>query len=484
MFFECSGVKCPECRSQHDLPSEGVKGFLTNFIYADIIELFSLQKDDESSATTPGGTMLKCENEIDDNPAFSKCLQCNFFLCEDCTTLHKKQRSTKTHEIATLRELEEGVVQQPLKKHYCSEHKEEELKVYCRTCQKVVCRDCTFDSHKQHDYILVEKVQKELTREMERLMSRVAKKKEKFQSYLYTLDRACEKEQLKLTSHKAKTDKLFDDSVAKLEALITSLRRHQATLNASIDDVSSEHHSQLLAQKEVLQTHLARIMSGLTFPRQLISLNNATHLAMMNKEVCTQLHVLTQLQWHDEQVADSQWSVGFTNENLRKSKVIEALSDAIIVSKVPNPALLGKNTFQVSLKNMPAHCAFDMTVEVRVDLPSGESCPVKTQCQGQYVWLISFFISPPCPEQVTVVVAVNDIPPKDSPFRMQCRNMLAGGTRVQVRGKQKKGTVSIALTPVYQSSMPYHIDWDDGDKNTNSPVLGHLPISNLQILPE
>lgn len=176
--------------------------------------------------------------------------------------------------------------------------------------------------------------------------------------------------------------------------------------------------------------------------------------------------------------------MGFTNENLCKSKVIEALSDAIVVSKVSNPALLGKNTFEVSLKNMPAHCAFDMKVEVRVDLPSGESCPVKTQRQGQYMWLISFFISPPCPEQVTVVVAVNDIPPKDSPFRMQCRNMLAGGTRVQVRGKQKKGTVSIALTPVYQSSMPYHIDWDDGDKNTNSPVLGHLPISNLQILPE
>ena len=40
----------------------------------------------------------------------------------------------------------------------CSIHDDEPLKVYCETCQTLICHDCTISAHKNHDYHLVKDV--------------------------------------------------------------------------------------------------------------------------------------------------------------------------------------------------------------------------------------------------------------------------------------------------------------------------------------
>ena len=37
----------------------------------------------------------------------------------------------------------------------CHKHKDEPLKLYCYTCHKLVCRDCTLVDHKEHKYVFV-----------------------------------------------------------------------------------------------------------------------------------------------------------------------------------------------------------------------------------------------------------------------------------------------------------------------------------------
>ena len=111
LLYVAGALECPKCRTQHDLPPKGVEGFSTNFTITNLVELLNIHTDEDSLTTTPVA-VLKCENEVDDNPAASKCLDCNYYLCEECTTLHKKQRATKHHKIASLTEIKKGGVRQ------------------------------------------------------------------------------------------------------------------------------------------------------------------------------------------------------------------------------------------------------------------------------------------------------------------------------------------------------------------------------------
>ena len=103
---------------------------------------------------------------------------------------------TKIVKLATLAELKEGGAKQLERKRYCSDHEGEELKLYCRTCQEVICRDCTIVTHKQHDYTFIKDVREELVQEMQDLLGHVEGKVEEFtchQNHLQEIDRKSKK---------------------------------------------------------------------------------------------------------------------------------------------------------------------------------------------------------------------------------------------------------------------------------------------------
>ena len=79
-------------------------------------------------------------------------------MCEACITVHKKWEEFAEHEIATLGQVEADVAQLvPPKKvaMKCSKHPSEELKIYCETCDELICRDCTIKTHRDHQFDLV-----------------------------------------------------------------------------------------------------------------------------------------------------------------------------------------------------------------------------------------------------------------------------------------------------------------------------------------
>ena len=125
-------------------------------------------------------------------------------MCEECTVTHKTQHLSKNHKLATLAELKEGGAKQLEKKRYCSDHEGEELKLYCRTCQEVICRDCTIVTHKQHDYTFIKDVREELTKKMKSLLASVDGKEAEYQRLLDSIHQASERETQKLANEEAK----------------------------------------------------------------------------------------------------------------------------------------------------------------------------------------------------------------------------------------------------------------------------------------
>ena len=247
-----AAIQCPTCYTKHDLPSIGVSGFSTNFTVTNAVEF--------SSLSDPAlGVPHKCENEIDDNPAASKCLDCNFYLCEDCTTLHEKQRSTKGHQTVSIAVIKSGGVQQLSQKRYCIRHDGEELKLYCRTCQEVVCRDCTIVTHKQHDYAFVKDVTNELMKKIKSLTASITKKDNELQTVLKHINKENRAEQEKLASYNCEARRFFEKCVsanqsriAALEAENTQLRQHETTLSLDLAAVNASYMKQGVQKEEFI----------------------------------------------------------------------------------------------------------------------------------------------------------------------------------------------------------------------------------------
>ena len=91
----------------------GVDGFSTNFMVANLVELFSFHRDDSSSKSSRD--VHKCGNGLDDNPTVSKCLDCDCYLFKNCTDTHKKQKMSRNHKVVLNKSRE---VKQLSQKHY------------------------------------------------------------------------------------------------------------------------------------------------------------------------------------------------------------------------------------------------------------------------------------------------------------------------------------------------------------------------------
>ena len=395
----------------------------------------------------PVAAVLKCEDDgIDDhdNPAATKCLDCNFYLCEDCTADHKKRRATRNHKIATLAELKEGGAKQLERKHYCSAHEGEELKLYCRTCQEVICRDCTIITHKQHDYTFIKDVREELTKKMESLVDSLGRKEAEYQSLLDSVHQASENETQKLATEEAKVEVFFDKHIEDLQFYISRSKTHKDKILSNLASDSAKYMKQLLADEESIQLSRTRLTNACTFTQQQLSSASNTDLAMMSKQVIQQLETLRQHIFYIVKVPLTE--VYLSKDEPLYSRIIPLTSHDVahaIVYRPTDPALVGKNTFQIHLKEVLEK--FKLKPVVTVTLSSGDSCPVNITPSCNNKWSVTYFITCyPQPGEsgkgswVEVSVKINGVQATGSPMMLQLRNKLAVGTKVE---QDQQGTV-------------------------------------------
>ena len=163
---------------------------------------------------------------------------------------------------------------------------------------------------------------------------------------------------------------------------------------------------------------------------------------MMNQQVSQQMQTLAQLPSAKEAVKTSLWSINLSKVDPLNSKVWPFLNaDSIVVSNLGSFALLGKNTFKVHLENV-THNLKDLNAKVEVNLSTKNDCPVVIKQSSNTSLSISFFISPPCPDQVVISVSVNGIDSSRCPLiRLKCKNKMAVGTKVKERNTKRNGTI-------------------------------------------
>ena len=147
-------LSCPTCRHRTELPGGGAGAFPVAFTLNNLKEIYSLMK----KVSDP--QQVTCDNCTTAN-ATGYCKDCSKFMCMECIGMHKKWADFASHKLTSLDEVAASVSSSsqllPAKQEptlTCSTH-DKKLKLFCETCDSVICRDCTVRTHKDHEYDLV-----------------------------------------------------------------------------------------------------------------------------------------------------------------------------------------------------------------------------------------------------------------------------------------------------------------------------------------
>ena len=147
---EGQSLSCPQCRQDTPLPAGGVPGLQGAFYIHNLFDIQDALKKVSSSEQTMCNKCKKRE-------AVGFCRTCGF-VCEICKEIHQYWDNFETHEIIDLDTLTGDVTTlvPPLKKPlFCATHPSEKAKLYCETCDELICRDCIVRVHRDHQYDLV-----------------------------------------------------------------------------------------------------------------------------------------------------------------------------------------------------------------------------------------------------------------------------------------------------------------------------------------
>ena len=145
-----ASLPCPQCRKMTPLPVGGVSDLQGAFYIHYLFDIQDALKKVSSSKQTMCKTCKKRE-------AVGFCRSCGF-VCAFCEEHHQYWDNLKPHEIIDLDTLTGDVTTlvPPLKKTlFCASHPVKKAKLYCETCEELICRDCIVRVHRDHQYDLV-----------------------------------------------------------------------------------------------------------------------------------------------------------------------------------------------------------------------------------------------------------------------------------------------------------------------------------------
>lgn len=179
IFFICFVVAenctilCPACNATVEKSKVLDNLFVQS---APIVHLI----DDEEEKEEDRHVCTGCdENE----EATSFCVECKEWLCDQCVIAHRRVRITKDHMIQSKEEakkIEDDTNSTPQKIMFCTVHKNEQLKLFCETCDKLTCRDCQLEEHKDHKYQFLSEA---IRQQRENIQNAVVKLKQKLVNY-------------------------------------------------------------------------------------------------------------------------------------------------------------------------------------------------------------------------------------------------------------------------------------------------------------
>lgn len=275
------GVSCTTCGALATLPREGINGFPQNLHLAFEVEVSRIMSQLGAQDLHCGGCGDVCVGT-----SRSFCTSCYEFLCQSCLEYHRRHHTFKQHEVITL----EGDATTRLmailkpKQPPCPEASHEDvLKYYCKTCNTLVCRECTVINHKDHRQVELASEAEVQRGELKGIMESSTDMEEKL---TVAIERGVAMLEFVDTSRQevsARIDKAFDK-------LHQALEEKRLTLLAATNDIALHRTSMLSTQKQEWEMWYEELSRYLEKSNDILLTHNEEQLLALRKTVHKKLN--------------------------------------------------------------------------------------------------------------------------------------------------------------------------------------------------
>ena len=265
---------CPNCRQASQLPGEGVSTLPSAFLIQNLFEV----RDTLEKVRDP--KKVKCE-KCEEGEAEQFCRNCGQFICQSCLKMHQKWKEFKGHEVCNLEEIEEVLskrVNPRVVTTRCSHHPTEPIKIYCETCEELICRDCTVKTHRDHNYDLIPDA---FPRHRDAIMSSLQPLKRHLASVANTINRVDARSQ-RLEEGRRRCKQIADAEIDRLQAILEARRKE---LHSEIDGKADGASKELAAQREQQQWSQAKLSSCVEFVESCVESGTQEEVLSMKSQM-------------------------------------------------------------------------------------------------------------------------------------------------------------------------------------------------------
>ena len=337
---------CPKCRTEHKVPENGPEEFLTDFTVTHELESLQLKSRQEESS---------CEQCDSTEPAVAYCSDCPAFLCDFCSQAHKRMKLCQNHTVV-------GLDLGPLKcvpkapAPYCSKHPDEGLKLFCKTCQCLVCCTCIVATHQGHKLGLVDsETRKEMETQLKSLVDEAQQQLDQFEENLQYIQQVEKQAMNRPIELKSVINTTFDSLVATLES-------RRAELLKEADNTCNTDLKEVWAQKEYNETTLLSLRSAMSFAKRSLQCSNDLELITLTAQIIARLKCLQGVEWDPGTTeAVEQTNLKFTlqnpNSDRKFGKIVTDVSQSpapqFEMEAIPENVRLGvKVTFRIRVQGI------------------------------------------------------------------------------------------------------------------------------------
>lgn len=246
-------IICSLCGSTTVNPSGGLSRLPQNTILSKLVDKYSM---------LPGIRRVTCGvcSDLESTATFA-CAECAISLCQSCSELHMKQKTTRSHRLVRAADKDSRAIEKPPKK--CTIHPNNDCKLFCTNCNQVACAECAATIHNGHKCESIHKAIKVYSKLLSDNISRVRPTGD-----YATLTIS------KLVAISKKVDKKCEVVRQQVEAHLndyqTALDHHRNTLFHQVQKAREMKITSIESQKTDLETRSAEAKTAIEFAEMVL----------------------------------------------------------------------------------------------------------------------------------------------------------------------------------------------------------------------
>uniref|UniRef100_A0A8B9RMN0 RING-type E3 ubiquitin transferase n=1 Tax=Astyanax mexicanus TaxID=7994 RepID=A0A8B9RMN0_ASTMX len=271
-------IRCPVCHQE--------------CMEVEVLDNFFAKDSMEVPSSTVEKTSQLCMSCDDNTEATGFCVECVEFLCVTCIEAHQRVKFTRDHTIRQIAEMSSDAMgastQKPV---FCDIHKQEPLKLFCETCDRLTCRDCQLLKHKDHNYQFLEDAYRNHKDHLEKMTGQLQEKRKAIGDVLQQVD-----ENRKSVANEIKK---------AICNLIMEINRKGKILINQLEALTKDHETVLKKQQEDISSLTKHLDHVISFTKWATASNSGTALLYCKRLIMYQIQYLMRAKCNTSYVPQS-----------------------------------------------------------------------------------------------------------------------------------------------------------------------------------